>query len=60
MNHDTHDQVKRAEAEIIGTKLCFNCGKYRPADGFKFRMIGNRKFWKCGLCTAKANPSGLK
>lgn len=60
MKHEVHDQVKKAEAEITGMRLCFNCGKQRPAKDFRSRMIGMRRFWKCGACATKSNPAGFK
>lgn len=56
MTEDIHTKIKQAEAEITGERYCYNCAKYRPAAGFKKRIVRGRVHWKCAMCAARANP----
>lgn len=60
MKNELHDQVRQAEVAITGERYCYACAKFRPAAGFKYRLIFGKKKWKCGVCSSRANPSGLR
>lgn len=58
--HDTHlgRALSDGMARVMGIKVCTNCQKSRPVEGFKtVRQANGRKRDLCGTCCDRIKPA---